>query len=246
MSEIKSFAVDDIVKGITNKYGLTDTRMTRARVLRIDGEIIELRIMSHTACAWCIGDVYRVNAEDFEKVGHIKEFVREEFLEQIAKGNLEVLNEYDLYNADLRSADLSGANLRSADLRSADLSGANLRSVYYDVYTAFFAIQCPEEGAFIGYKKASGFIVKLRITETAMRSSATSRKCRCSEAEVLSITTKDGKDAGINCVSSDHDSSFIYEVGKTVKVDDFEKDRWIECAAGIHFFITRQEAVNYF
>ena len=118
--------------------------------------------------------------------------------------------------------------------------------MYYDVYTAFFAIQCPEEGAFIGYKKASGFIVKLRITETAMRSSATSRKCRCSEAEVLSITTKDGKDAGINCVSSDHDSSFIYEVGKTVKVDDFEKDRWIECAAGIHFFITRQEAVNYF
>ena len=34
----------------------------------------------------------------------------------------------DLSGADLRSADLSGANLRSADLRSDDLSGANLRS----------------------------------------------------------------------------------------------------------------------
>ena len=236
MSEIKSFAVDDIVKGISSHYGVTNTHMTRARVLRIDGSNIELRVMSHTVDVWAIGCTYWVRAEDFEKIGHIKAFVREEFLEQIAKGNLEVLNEYDLHEADL-----SGADLRSADLRSADLSG-----VYYDVYTAFFAIQCPEEGAFIGYKKASGFIVKLRITETAMRSSATSRKCRCSEAEVLSITTKDGKDAGINCVSSDHDSSFIYEVGKTVKVDDFEKDRWIECAAGIHFFITRQEAVNYF
>ncbi|MGJ6842666.1 pentapeptide repeat-containing protein, partial [Listeria monocytogenes] len=29
--------------------------------------------------------------------------------------------------ADLRGADLSGANLRFADLRGADLSGANLR-----------------------------------------------------------------------------------------------------------------------
>lgn len=26
---------------------------------------------------------------------------------------------------------------------------------------------------------------------------------------------------------------------------DFDKNRWNECAAGIHFFINRQEAVNY-
>lgn len=48
MSEIKSFAVDDIVKGISSHYGVTNTHMTRARVLRIDGSNIELRVMSHT------------------------------------------------------------------------------------------------------------------------------------------------------------------------------------------------------
>lgn len=28
-------------------------------------------------------------------------------------------------------------------------------------------------------------------------------------------------------------------------VEDFDEDRRNECAAGIHFFITRQEAVDY-
>lgn len=35
------------------------------------------------------------------------------------------------------------------------------------------------------------------------------------------------------------------EFREVVKVDDFDKDRWNECAPGIHCFITRQEAVNY-
>lgn len=28
-------------------------------------------------------------------------------------------------------------------------------------------------------------------------------------------------------------------------VDNFDENRWNECAAGIHFFITREEAVRY-
>lgn len=36
-----------------------------------------------------------------------------------------------------------------------------------------------------------------------------------------------------------------YEVGKTVKVDDFDEDRWSECSRGIHFFMNRQEAIDY-
>lgn len=129
--------------------------------------------------------------------------------------------------------------------RSANLRSANLLNVRYDECTGFFALVCPEEGSFIGYKKANGHIVKLRITEDALRSSATSRKCRCSKAEVLSITTLDGKDDGLTSIPSNYDSNFIYRVGTTVEVEDFETDRWDECAAGIHFFITRQEAVQY-
>ena len=255
-----NFVVDDIVKGISDNYCITDMDMTRGRILSVHGDEIEVRVMSHKSNPFCLGASYVVEAQYFEKIGHIKPFNREEVLELIAKGNQNKLNEYDFYgadlsganlrSADLRSADLSGANLsgadlRSANLRSANLSGANLLNVRYDECTGFFALVCPEEGSFIGYKKANGHIVKLRITEDALRSSATSRKCRCSKAEVLSITTLDGEDDGLTSIPSNYDSNFIYRVGTTVEVEDFETDRWDECAAGIHFFITRQEAVQY-
>ena len=35
------------------------------------------------------------------------------------------------------------------------------------------------------------------------------------------------------------------KVGEIVKVDNFDKDRWNECSPGIHFFMTRDEAVRY-
>ena len=235
-----NFVVDDIVKGISDKYCITDMDMTRGRILSVHGDEIEVRVMSHKSNPFCLGASYVVEAQYFEKIGHIKPFNREEVLELIAKGNQNKLNEYDFYGANL-----SGANLRSANLSGADLSGADLLNVRYDECTGFFALVCPEEGSFIGYKKANGHIVKLRITEDALRSSATSRKCRCSKAEVLSITTLDGEDDGLTSIPSNYDSDFIYRVGTTVEVEDFETDRWDECAAGIHFFITRQEAVQY-
>ena len=129
---------------------------------------------------------------------------------------------------------------KCADLRYADLSGAKR-----DECTSFYALQCPEEGEFISYKKAHGLIVKLLICEDAKRSSATTRKCRCSKAKVLSITNIDGTDTDVIEVKSNYDHDFVYRIGETVEVKNFEEDRWVECAAGIHFFITREEAVNY-
>ena len=165
------------------------------------------------------------------------------------------LSRADLSRADLRWADLSRANLSGANLSGANLSGANLSRAYliganlsgviYNENTAFFALTCPEEGEFIGYKKAHGKIVKLKISAKAKRSSATTRKCRCSKAKVLSITNIDGSDSELNRIASDKDPDFIYEVGKTVSVDDFDENRWNECSTGIHFFITRDEAVRY-
>ena len=170
------------------------------------------------------------------------------------------LRDDELHSADLSYADfglanlnctnLSYANLYGADLSDANLSGANLDgailyNVKYNENTSFFALQCPEEGSFIGYKKARGHIVKLEILPDAKRSSATTRKCRCSAAKVLSITTLDGRDDGTKFISSDKDSSFVYRVGEIVRVDDFNENRWNECSTGIHFFITRDEAVEY-
>ena len=148
----------------------------------------------------------------------------------------------DLRGTDLRGADLRGADLRGADLRGADLRGADLRGVKN---LPFIPFTCPDSGSFIGYKKANNYIVKLEILEDARRCSSTGRKCRCDKARVLSITNLDGTDANVSSVSSYYDKSFIYKVGEVVEVPDFDTDRWNECSAGIHFFINRQEAVEY-
>lgn len=154
------------------------------------------------------------------------------------------LRDADLCNADLRGAnlcdaDLRGANLYGADLRSTDLRGANLRCAK-GCY-----LSCPTEGSFIGWKKASGHIVKLRIPEDARRSSATGHKCRCDKAYVMEIQNMDGTRATEDTVRSDNDKNFVYTVGATVEVPDFDDNRWSECAPGIHFFIDRRAAVEY-
>ena len=154
-----------------------------------------------------------------------------------------------LRKADLRKADLRGVNLRGADLREADLREANLRGAYLreaDLHGADLRgakyipdyvcpISCPQEGSFIGFKKARiiieacGFyqnvIVKLRITDDAKRSSATTRKCRCNKAEVISITSIDGNTEFKEAYSI-YDKTFIYKTGEVISVDDFDEDRW--------------------
>ena len=145
----------------------------------------------------------------------------------------------DLCDANLCGAYLRGANLYGADLRGTDLRGANLR----DAKGCY--LSCPTEGSFIGWKKASGHIVKLRIPEDARRSSATGHKCRCDKAYVMEIQNMDGTKATEDTVRSDHDKNFVYTVGATVEVPDFDDNRWSECAPGIHFFIDRRAAVEY-
>ena len=156
------------------------------------------------------------------------------------------LHNANLCGADLRNVDLCGANLRGANLCNANLRGAkNTDKTAWDAYTAFYPLQCPETGSFIGYKKAADKIVMLEICADAKRSSATSRKCRCSKAKVLSITHLDGSDSGLTEVRSNYSKEFVYRVGEIAEAPDFDENRWNECTAGIHFFITRGEAVEY-
>ena len=155
----------------------------------------------------------------------------------------------DLFGANLRGANLSdanlfGADLRNADLCRADLCGASIDQMMWNIYTVFYPLQCPESGSYIGYKKASGLVVELEIPADARRSSATSRKCRASKAKVLSITDINGNPAG-GQVKSNYDPNFVYAIGETVEVTDFDDNRWNECSTGIHHFITRAEAVIY-
>ena len=167
------------------------------------------------------------------------------------------LSEANLFGANLSEADLSranlfGANLSGANLSRANLSRANLSGAYYieKAKNLFYPIACPEIGAFVGWKKAKGktsgheCIVKLEITEDAMRSSATGRKCRCSKATVLEIQDLEGNVLDQAAVS-DRDCNFSYIPGTVVSVLDFDENRWNECSTGIHFYITREEAVRH-
>ena len=153
----------------------------------------------------------------------------------------------NLYEANLRGANLSEADLSGADLSGADLSDANLYEANLrGAKNVNCPLTCPEKGSFIGFKKVRGnYIVELEILADAMRSSATGRKCRCSKAKVVSITNPDGSNAEETSACSGWDLNFVYPVGEIVEVKDFDTNRWNECAPGIHFFITRQEAIDY-
>ena len=127
----------------------------------------------------------------------------------------------------------------------AELGGADLRNVKYNERTAFFALICPEEGDFIAWKKVGKVIVKLRIPAEAKRSSATTRKCRCEYAEVLELQNLDGTPYDDDKVVNNRYVETIYKVGEIVSADSWDDDRWNECSHGIHFFLTRDEAVRY-
>ena len=165
--------------------------------------------------------------------------ITKEELQKVLENHLHWLRE-DCDGWENMRADLSDTDLRYADLSSANLSFANVPFVPY---------ACPDFGMFIGFKKAyyqsKPYIVVLEIPKDAKRLSATGRKCRCDKAKVLEIQNIDGSKADVEFVCSQYDSSFKYKVGETVSVDDFCEDRWDECSQGIHFFINRQEAVEY-
>ena len=134
------------------------------------------------------------------------------------------------------------ANLRGADLSGADLRGANLYGADIDPQEAL------RKGKILtspmkGWKKCHGDkIVALVIPKGAIVFSIDNDKCRTNKAKVVSI---DGdKTKGIKAASK-RDSNFVYEVGKTVDVADFDCQYNVECGAGIHFFKTEKEARDY-
>ena len=153
------------------------------------------------------------------------------------------LSSADLSSANLRGAKLYGANLRganlsSANLRGAKLYGANLSSAKNAELPIARTVILPE-GNLVGWKKCkNNVIVKLLIPQKARRSSTSGRKCRAEYVQVLRVF---GAEQGI----SQHDGKTIYRKGETVKCDNWNEDRWVECGGGIHFYITRLEAENH-
>ena len=157
------------------------------------------------------------------------------------------LDEANLVWAFLKGANIKDASLRGASLKGADLDGANIYEANINgaKNIPYIPLSCPSEGAFIGWKKVEEkYLVKLQIPEDARRSSATTRKCRCDKAKVLDITSLDGEEH-YNEVTNNNYNETIYKVGEMVYPDSFDENRWAECSHGIHFFVNKQDAINY-
>lgn len=164
------------------------------------------------------------------------------------------LSDAYLCGADLHDADLHDAYLCGAYLCGADLCGVNLRDANHVQLSIAKTSILPDEGDIIGWKKAwtdnetllTPVIVKLLIPSDAQRSNATGRKCRASTARVLDLQDKQGNSLPSDTTAySSYDADFTYKKGETIHVEDFDTNRWKECAPGIHFFITRIEAAEY-
>jgi len=150
----------------------------------------------------------------------------------------------DFWLASLRNTNLDGADLWGARLLYSDLEGSNLQSTR--IWPAYEI--CPEEGDFIAWGKGSdNCLIKLLIPESAERTSTiVSRKCRASEAKVLNIWDKDGNEIR-KCYGS-LDKTLEYTVGNMVYPDSYDPDPKLDYKLdntnGIHFFITKKEAMN--
>lgn len=184
------------------------------------------------------------------------------------------LNDADIFNSNLSYADfgnasLVGAYLPRSNLTRADFQGANLcwthlcSCVFCDTdlrdcnfmysnlrgseYVPYIPLQCPSDGAFVGWKKVNNVLIKLEIPADAKRSSATTNKCRCDKAKVLGFYDSLGsKELDMTeLVNDKYGKKCKYVKGEMVYPDSFDENRWNECSHGIHFFVNKQDAINY-
>ena len=155
------------------------------------------------------------------------------------------LRRANMRTASMRYCDMSGCHIEGADLFGAVLEYAVLTGVTSDVETQWFRMHCPETGPILGYKKCfNDRLVQLLIPADAKRTSATLPSCRCNKAKVLTIKSFDASEEYTEAWSL-VDENFVYRKGQWVEVPDFNEDRWMDSTTGIHFWMTREEAIGY-
>lgn len=186
------------------------------------------------------------------------------------------MTDFTFDNCTFRQCDFTKCNVenvlfKSCSFYDCDFNEADLPHFFYPecmvdcTNIPYMPMACPEEGEIIGYKIASSkrlrfsgqfkrdnenlgpanVLVILKIPADAKRSSAGGRKCRCDKAEVIGlehITSHENLSEAI----SKYDINFEYRIGEKISVPDFDENRWHECSTGIHFFINRKEALQYY
>jgi hypothetical protein len=106
---------------------------------------------------------------------------------------------------------------------------------------------CPESDSFIAYKKVEGnTILTLKIPVFAKRiSNLIGRKIRVSHAEVIFAEDLEGNPisgSSWKCLNPSY--NFTWKVGMN-KEENFCDDIRVECASGLHVFLTKKEARDF-
>ena len=142
------------------------------------------------------------------------------------------IRDTNMIDTNIIGADLRGANMIDADMRGANICNVDMRSA--DKLRKGIKLSEP----IIGWKKCkNNVLVKLEIPRGAIVFSINNSKCRTDKAKVLEII-------GSDRAYSNH-KFFSYYVGDVIEVFNFNCEYNVECAKGIHFFKTREEAENY-
>ena len=179
-------------------------------------------------------------------------------------------------NINLEMADIIDCGFDSINFGDKDIFSSNILNngnTFTDCNNIpYIPMSCPSEGSFIGWKKIrfksakiecktlnidqtvyETVLVKLKIPASAKRSSALSRKCRCSKAKVIGIYNLDGTITKMKSVTNitrindliNREQKTEYKVGEYVYPDSFDENRWNECSNGIHFFMDIHDAIRY-
>ena len=163
----------------------------------------------------------------------------------------------EIKNAILKNCKLRGASFRGNDMEGIDLAGANIYAavledatnqdkVIYNEETRWYEMSCPNEGPFIAWKCCTELrVVMMLVPADAKRCMATMETGRVSKVKVLSIKSID-ESKSYDWAQSTVDPDFYYETGKWLEpANGFQEDRWKDSSEGIHFFLDRQQCVDY-
>ena len=132
--------------------------------------------------------------------------------------------------------DCDGWETMYENLRGADLYGANLRGAKGKLIEYRRGKILTED--IIGYKKCRhDVIITLLIPRGAIVYSINGNKCRTNRAKVIGIDGADRAYSKYNGMS--------YYVGDEFTIYNFNCEYNEDCGAGIHFFMSKEEAENY-
>lgn len=236
MRNISEQELRDMIKERDISEGNKMLDLKRCRFENIDMSGMKLRNIDFE---WC--DFIDVNLDGADFEGSI---LSNAYMERLSLKNVSFRN-CMMHSTDLRFSNLEGADLRGADIFCSNLEDTGLDGVITDDTTKHFKMKCPETGPFIGWKTCFNMrLVMLLIPADARRTSSTMNTCRCDKAKVLKITNPDESvkfDEAVSFVDGD----FVYRTGEMAYAKGFNPDRWRDSTGGIHFFLSKEEALGY-